>query len=93
MDFLADIDPQRAFVAFLTLMGAFGGFPEPPLIFKQFIQNEFARWLLVFVLVYQGGGAQNLKVSLVVTATAYIVVKLLNNFKVDVARKEGFRRY
>jgi hypothetical protein len=96
MDFLADIDPQRALLATATLVGAFGGFPEPPMFFKQLTQNELFRWFLVFVLVYQGGSGQNIKLAAMLTVAAFAVVKMLKTYKMgkqEEAKSEGFRRY
>ena len=58
-------------LAFATGIGAFGGFPEPPAVFKEAIKNELVQWALVFVLLYQGGAGQDVKLALLVTAAMY----------------------
>ncbi len=43
--------------AFITGIGAFGGFPEPPILFKQLYFNyPMMRWFVLFLLVWQGAG-------------------------------------
>lgn len=56
-----------------TAIGSFGGFPEPPQIFLQMSQYEPFKWLMMFVLILQGGGGFDVKLSLVGTALIYAV--------------------
>lgn len=60
------------------VLGAWGGFPEPPQIFKQLIQNELIQYFLVFALVYQGGGSQDVGTGLMVAVGFYLLNKILN---------------
>ena len=62
-----------------TLLGAFGGFPDAPEIFKKFTKNELVQWLLVFVLLYQGGSGQDPKLALIVTIIAYLIHKYISS--------------
>ena len=66
-----------------TGIGAFGGFPEPPKLFKQLIRNyEAIRWLLLFVLIWQGsgGGADfswgSVSTSIFCTFMVYIIYNI-----------------
>lgn len=61
-----------------TAVGAFGGFPEPPAVFKNLAQNELFQWLMVFVLTWQGGGAQNVRTALIATLMLFIISKLMS---------------
>jgi hypothetical protein len=58
-----------------TAVGAFGGMPDPPKFFK-FLYEKIPgfKWFLVFVLIYQGGGEQDLGVALQITIV-FIVLK------------------
>ena len=72
--------PLNKFVlAFATLIGAFGGFPNPPPMFTALTKSPLVQWLLVFVLVWQGGGSQDMVFSLIVTVLGYILHRVLSN--------------
>ena len=58
-----------------TAIGAYGGFPAPPAFFSELTQNEMFRWALVFVLIWQGGSGQDMKLALLVTALMFAVHK------------------
>ena len=68
--------------AIVTGLGAFGGFPEPPLLFKQILTYKWSRWVLLFLLVWQGGGGDGkfsmsaFLTSLVTTVIIYIVYQI-----------------
>ena len=64
-------------LAFATLIGAFGGFPEPPRQFTELARNEWFRWLMIAVLVFQGAGGQDPRLAAVVTAIGYAAYKFL----------------
>jgi len=55
-----------------------GGFPQAPQFFQQLCQNELFQYFLVFVLVYQGGGRQDVGTALMVTVGLYLVAKILS---------------
>lgn len=67
------MDRKQITLAFLTLIGAFGGFPTPPKAFTEMTKCAMLQWTLVFVLVFQGGGGQDAWLSASVTAVAYLV--------------------
>lgn len=57
---------------------AANGFPQPPYQFKGLVQNELFQYFLVFVLVYQGGGRQDVGMSLLVTVGMFLLTKILD---------------
>ena len=70
-------DSRQIILAFATLIGAFGGFPEPPRQFTELARNEWFRWLMIAVLVFQGAGGQDPRLAAVVTAIGYAAYKFL----------------
>ena len=79
-DVIDKINPynrKQIALAFATLIGAFGGFPEPPRQFTELARNEWFRWLMVAVLVFQGAGGQDPRLAAVVTAIGYATYKFL----------------
>ena len=65
-----------------TAIGAFGGFPEPPQMFKSLASNVIFQYAILFVLIWQGGGGQNMMLSLKATVAVFIILtalKLLNS--------------
>ena len=74
--------PMNKFIlAFATLLGAFGGFPNPPPVFTALTKSALVQWSLVFVLVWQGGGSQDLVFSVIVTIIGYVLHRMLSNIK------------
>lgn len=60
-----------------TALIAWGGFPQPPEIFVKLSQYELFQYLLVFILIWQGGAKQDPKTALIATAIVYIISKML----------------
>ena len=67
--------------AFATLIGVFGGFPNPPKLFIKLTKFKLVQWLLVFILVYQGGGNEDIIFSLIMTFTLFIIYEILHYFE------------
>jgi len=67
--------------AFATLIGVFGGFPSPPKLFIKLTKFKLVQWLLVFILVYQGGGNEDIIFSLIMTFTLFIIYEILHYFE------------
>lgn len=67
--------------AFATLIGVVGGFPTPPKLFIKLTKFKLVQWLLVFFLVYQGGGDQEIVFSLIMTFTLFIIYKIFYYFE------------
>ena len=61
------------FIAFITGLTSFGLPSPPPLI--QDILEKFAdiKWIMLWLLIYQGGSEQNLQIASGVTLIIYIV--------------------
>ena len=70
-------DSKQIILAFATLIGAFGGFPSPPRQFTELSGNEWFRWLMVAILVFQGAGGQDPRLAATVTAIGYVGYKYL----------------
>jgi hypothetical protein len=69
---------QDIILAFATGLGAFGGFPKPPRVFNNLLETyPIFRWLLVFILVWQGGAKQDHKLATLITATIFALSKAL----------------
>ena len=68
---------NQLMLAAATAIGAYGGMPTPPQVFTDLTKNELVQWALVFVLIYQGGGSQDPKLSLLVTAAMFAAHKAL----------------
>jgi len=60
-----------------TVVGAWGGFPKPPIFFKKLAQYEIFQWFLVFLLAYQGGADEDLAQAFAVTIGLYLITKIL----------------
>lgn len=57
-----------------TALGAWGGFPSPPKFWLDLIQSsELFKYFTMFILIWQGGGGTNARVSLAVTVLLYII--------------------
>jgi hypothetical protein len=64
-----------------TIMGAFGGFPQPPKIFQRLSEYQLVQWFLVFVLAYQGGAGQNSRLALLSTLAIFVVYQIILYFE------------
>lgn len=78
-----DISISDIILALCTLIGAFGGFPDPPPMFRSIAQSPIGKWALLWVLVYQGGGQQDLILTslavLIVYAVFYVALPLVSS--------------
>ena len=70
-------------LALATMIGAFGGFPDPPKAFTSLTQFQLVQWILVFVLIYQGGGGEDPLLSGALTVLAFVCYKILRYFEND----------
>lgn len=55
----------RLVLPMLTLIGALGGFPQPPKSFAFLANNRFFQYFFLWVLVMQGGASADADLSLV----------------------------
>lgn len=71
-------------IATATGLGAFGGFPDPPKIFKNLIKNEIVKWILLAILIWQGGGGassnpvKDVVITSLITGVMYVGKKVLD---------------
>ena len=65
---------QPFILPIVTAIGAFGGFPTPPKVFSKFIKNEIVQYGLLYLLIWQEGCVQSVKLSLKVTLAIYIII-------------------
>ena len=62
-----------------TIIGAFGGFPQPPQAFINLTKHEPVQWFLVFVLAYQGGHDPMLAV--IATVFTFVLYKVMHSME------------
>jgi len=68
----------NAMLPFFTGIAAWAVYPEPPQFIKDLAQYEWFRYLLVFTLIYQGLGKQNVGTALTTTVAMFLVKRLLD---------------
>uniref|UniRef100_A0A6C0J830 Holin n=1 Tax=viral metagenome TaxID=1070528 RepID=A0A6C0J830_9ZZZZ len=64
-----------------TLIGAFGGFPQPPKFFAEAVKWGIVQWFLVFVLAYQGGAGASIPLAAGATAVTFVLYKIIRSFE------------
>lgn len=62
----------KLFLPMLTLIGAWGGFPEPPQSFKFLTEISIFKYLFLWVLVMQGGAGLDADLALVAIIMFFI---------------------
>ena len=72
----------------VTAIGAFGGFPQTPKVFGKVIKYEPIQYLLLFLLIWQGGADQNWKLALKVTLVFYIILTLGHIYDARMQKRE-----
>ena len=72
--------PRLLILNLATAIGYMGGFPDPP---KQFVElvNRYPllKWVMVTLLIYQGGGEQDIQIAIELTVVLYLLDKFLKN--------------
>lgn len=71
-----NVNLSNVILALATVLGAWGGFPDPPQFFKDLTKYQLFKYYLVFVLLYQGGAGQDITLALLITVVFYIVTKV-----------------
>lgn len=61
-----------------TATGAFGGMPPAPKIFQELSKQLWFQWLMVWVLVMQGGAGMNVTLATVTVIVAFVLVRVLD---------------
>lgn len=62
-----------------TALGAWSVFPKPPSIIADLQEYPVFSWFCVFVLLWQGGGGQNIPRSAICTLILYVLHTLLSS--------------
>ena len=76
---MLDYSLSQLVLACATALGAWGGFPSPPRLFVEHsTQSEIVQLLLVWFLVWQGGGQQDTKLSALITGALYSLKQFLD---------------
>jgi len=72
-----------------TLIGGFGGMPDTPTFLTNAVKNfPFLKWLLLTVLIYQGGGEQDIQLAVELTVMCWVILRTINQFKPDWVQDE-----
>ena len=67
-------------IHFCTAIGAWGGFPDPPLWWSDLVNSsEWIKWLLLSVLIFQGGDEQEYQMALEFTLILYLLYQASNH--------------
>lgn len=66
-----------------TILGAFGGFPQPPKVFQTLTSYRLVQWALVFVLAYQGGAGEDPILAAAATVVTFIIYMVLRGLEGD----------
>ena len=61
-------------LAIFTALGAYGGFPKAPEWWNKITEYQIVQFLILWILVYQGGGNQEILWSLVVALIIYVLM-------------------
>ena len=67
-------------LAILTGIGAWGGFPNPPEALQKYFEMDAVKYLLLAILIYQGGSGQRMKLAVFVTALFYLGTYASNKY-------------
>ena len=64
-------------LAFATGVGAFSIMPQPPQVLRELGKNKIVQWAMLFVMLWQGGAAQDVKLAAFVTAAMFAIYQVL----------------
>ena len=65
-----------------TAIGAFGMLPPPPKMLVNLVERfPILQWALMYVLIWQGSGGYDEKLSLFGTAVVYIIYKIMKSYE------------
>ena len=64
-----------------TAIGAFGMLPPPPKMLVRLVERfPILQWALMYVLIWQGSGGYDEKLSLFGTAVVYVIYKVMKSY-------------
>lgn len=85
------LNTQSLYMPLLTLAGVVGfGSLEVPQLFQDLLKHPLVQWMLIFVLVMQGGSGGNVQLAAVATAVLFIIFKLADMLY---TKKDGYSSY
>lgn len=70
---------SKLIMPMLTLIGAWGGFPDSPQIFKKITEYRIFQYLFLWVLVMQGGASADPGLSFISVIIFVIITELLKS--------------
>ena len=82
LNYLKLDDSKTVILNLCTAIGAFGGLPQAPKIFTDTVNKyPMLQWVLMAVLIYQGGGEQDLQLACELTLVIYFVYNVLKSYE------------
>ena len=84
------LNVQSLMLPLATGVGFMGGFPIAPKLFQDLAKNAWFQWLMVFLLIWQGGSGQNPQLAMVTTVILFGATMALD---MAYGAKEGYRQY
>tara|TARA_Y100001949_G_C15816670_1_gene255909 strand:+ start:288 stop:575 length:288 start_codon:yes stop_codon:yes gene_type:complete len=82
LNFLRVDDSKTILLNLCTAIGAWGGFPDAPAIFTRTIESyPMLKWVLLCVLIFQGGGEQDFQLAVELTVIIYFIYNILESYE------------
>lgn len=82
LNFLRVDDSRTLVLNLCTAIGAWGGFPDAPAIFTRTVDSyPMLKWVLLSVLIYQGGGEQDFQLAVELTVIIFFVYNILEKYE------------
>ena len=82
LNFLRVDDSKTIILNLCTAIGAWGGFPDAPAIFTRTVESyPMLKWVLLSVLIYQGGGEQDFQLAVELTVIIFFVYNILEKYE------------
>lgn len=82
LNFLRVDDSKTIILNLCTAIGAWGGFPDAPAIFTRTIESyPMLKWVLLCVLIFQGGGEQDFQLAVELTVIIYFIYNILESYE------------
>ena len=89
MNYIANKNFKNWILAIFTAIGAYGGFPKAPEWWIKISQYSIFQFFILWVLVYQGGGQEQILWSLII---ALVVYTLMNTDRIISYIKDLFTK-
>ena len=74
MNYIKNKNMKNWILAVFTALGAYGGFPDAPQWWKKLAKFQIFQYFVLWVLVYQGGGQEELIWTTVISLVVYILM-------------------